>query len=136
MVQISRECWVVSLLSKEQSRPGGHTFGIVVSELGNREPMGPVVWLKITVNVEVLFQGLVYMFCLTICLWMITGGEVQADPEEHAKRMEKAGDELGTLVRGDMCQDSMFREYVLEIKLGHTVNDGWKDVVSLRLEVE
>ena len=108
MVWVSRECWVVSLVSKEQSCPGGRTFGIVVSELSNREPTGPVVLLEITVDAEVLFQGLVYMFCLTVCLWMITGGEVQVDPEKRAKRTEKVGDELGTSVRADMHQDSVF----------------------------
>ena len=95
---------MVSLVSKERSRPGGCAFSIVVSELGNREPMGPVVLL----DAEVLFQGLVYMFCLTVCLWMVTGGEVQADPEKCAKRTEKVGDELGTSVRGDMRRDSVF----------------------------
>ena len=99
---------MVSLVSKEQSCPGGCTFGIVVSELSNREPMGPVVLLEITVDAEVLFQGLVYTFGLTVCLWMITGGEVQADPEKRAKGTEKMGDELGTSVRGNMHQDSVF----------------------------
>ena len=99
---------MVSLVSKEQSCPSGCAFGIFVSELGNREPTGPVVLLEITVDAEVLFQGLVYTFGLTVCLWMITGGEVQADPEKCAKRTEKVGDELGTSVRGDMCWDSVF----------------------------
>ena len=99
---------MVSLISKEQSRPGGCAFGIVVSKLSNREPMGPVVLLEITVNVEVLFQGLVYLFCLTVCLGMVAGSEVQADSEECAKRMEKVGDELGTSVRGDMRRNSVF----------------------------
>ena len=112
---------MVSLISEERSRPGGHAFGIVVSELGNREPTGPVILLEITVNAEVLFQGLVYSFCLTVCLGMIAGSEVQTDSEECAKRTQKVGDELGTSVRGDMHRDSVFREYVLEIKLGHTL---------------
>ena len=99
---------MVPLVSEEWCRPSGRAFSIVVSELGNREPTGPVVLLEITVNVEVLFQGLIYAFCLTICLWMITGGEVQADPEKHAERVEKVGDELGASVGGDMCWDSMF----------------------------
>ena len=67
---------MVALISKERSCPGGRAFGVVVSELGNREPTGPVVLLEITVNAEVLFQGLVYAFCLTVCLGMIAGGEV------------------------------------------------------------
>ena len=99
---------MVSLISKEQSHPGGRAFGVVVSKLGNREPAGPVVLLEITVNAEVLFQGLVYSFCLTVCLGMVAGSEVQVDSEECAKRMEKVGDELGTSVRADMHQDSMF----------------------------
>ena len=99
---------MVSLISEERSRPGGRAFGVVVSELGNREPMGPVVLLEITVNAEVLFQGLVYSFCLTVCLGMIARSEVQADSEECAKRMEKVGDELGTSVRGDMRRNSVF----------------------------
>ena len=108
MVWISRECWMVSLISKEWSHPSGRAFGVVVSELGNREPMGPVVLLEITVNAEILFQGLVYLFCLTVCLGMIAGSEVQADSEECAKRMEKVGDKLSTSVRGDMCRNSVF----------------------------
>ena len=99
---------MVSLISEEWSRPSGRAFGVVISKLGNREPTGPVVLLEITVNAEVLFQGLVYAFCLTVCLGMIAGGEVQTDSEEHAKRTEKVGDELGTSVRGDMCRDSVF----------------------------
>ena len=38
---------MVSLISEERSRPGGRAFGVVVSELGNREPTGPVVLLEI-----------------------------------------------------------------------------------------
>ena len=66
---------MVSLISEEWSRPGGRAFGVVVSELGNREPTGPVILLEITVNAEVLFQGLVYSFCLSVCLGMIAGSE-------------------------------------------------------------
>ena len=112
---------MVSLISEEWSRPGGCAFSIVVSKLGNREPMGPVIMLEITVNAEVLFRGLVYSFCLTVCLGMIARSEVQTDSEECAKRTEKVGDKLGTSVRGDMRRDSVFREYILEIKLGHTL---------------
>ena len=96
------------MLAKNRVVPVAALFGIVVSKLGNREPTGPVVLLEITVDVEVLFQGLVYTFCLTVCLWMVTGGEVQADPKKRAKTMEKVGDKLGTSVRGDMRRDSVF----------------------------
>ena len=99
---------MVSLICEERSHPGGRTFGVVVSELGNREPTGPVILLEITVNAEVLFQGLVYSFCLSICLGMIAGSEVQVDSKECAKRTEKVGDKLGTSVRGDMRQNSVF----------------------------
>ena len=85
MVWVSRECWVVFLVSKEWSCPGGRTFSIVVSKLGNREPTGPVVLLEVTVDAEVLFQGLVYTFGLTVCLWMITGGGSREAFQENGK---------------------------------------------------
>jgi hypothetical protein len=113
-IGIGGEFQVVTLVCEERSGSGGH---VVVCKLGNRKPVGPVILLIVTVDVEVLLQCLIYAFGLTIGLGVVTRREVQADTEECTEGAEEVGDKLGTAVRCDVCGDSVSGEDILEIQL-------------------
>ena len=48
---------------------------IVVREFGGGKPIRPIVLHEVCVKSQVLFELLVNAFCLTVCLWMVGGGE-------------------------------------------------------------
>jgi hypothetical protein len=65
-IGIGGEFQVVTLVCEERSGSSGRTLHVVVCELGNGKPVGPVVLLIVTVDAEVLLQRLIYTFGLTI----------------------------------------------------------------------
>jgi hypothetical protein len=58
-IGIGGEFRVVPLVCEERSGSGGRTLRVVVCELGDGEPVGPVVLLIVTMDAEVLLQRLV-----------------------------------------------------------------------------
>ena len=106
------EVRVVALVGKEQRDTGGHARSIIVSELHEREELSPVVLLVVTVDVEVLLEGLVGMLCLPIPLRVVSRGEVELHVEGFTKRAEEVGDEFWTSIGGGMSRYSVFGEDV------------------------
>ena len=72
----------------------------------------PVVLLVIAEYSEVLFEGLVSAFSLTITFRMITRSEMECHVESFAKRAEKTRDEFRTSVGGDMLRNSVLRKHM------------------------
>ena len=70
----------------------------------------PVILLIIAKYPQVLFQGLVGLFGLSITFGMISRGEVELHVKCFSKRAEKLGNKLGTPVRGYMFRNVMLRE--------------------------
>ena len=87
-------------------------MGVIVSKLCEREEFGPVVLLVVTVDVEVLLEGLVGMLCLPIPLRVISRGEVELHVEGFTQRVEEVGDKFRTSIRGGMSGYSVFGEDV------------------------
>ena len=67
---------MITFIGKERGDTGSGTRSIIVSEFGKRKQGMPVVLLVIAKYSEVLFQGLVGSFGLSVTFGMITGGKV------------------------------------------------------------
>ena len=101
---------MVAFISEERGNPGGGTQSIIVSEFCKRQQCIPIVLLVIAKYLEVLFQGLISPFCLTVAFGMVSRGEMELHIKCFSKRMEKLGDELGATVGGHMFGNTVFRE--------------------------
>jgi len=66
-----------AFVGEERRYSGGSIRSIVVSKLGQRKEQTPVILLIVGIHMEILLQGLVEPFSLTITFWVISGGEVQ-----------------------------------------------------------
>ena len=67
---------MVSFVGKEwRDSCGGR--GIVISKLCDRKQIRPIVLLVVAIYSEVLFQGLIHSFSLSVALRVITGGKVE-----------------------------------------------------------
>ena len=61
------------------------TRSIIVRELCKGEESKPIVLLVVTVDLDVLFQGLISVLGLPITFWMVSRGEVQIHVQGHVK---------------------------------------------------
>ena len=57
---------VVAFVSEEWGHAGSCVWSIIVCELCERQELGPIVLLVIAVNLQVLFQCLVHLLCLSV----------------------------------------------------------------------
>jgi len=101
---------VITFVSKERGNTSSGTWSIVVSELCQREEFGPVVLLIIAIDSNILFQGLIHSFSLSIGFGVITGGEMELHIQSSSERSEEVGYKLGVSVRSNVRQSTMFRE--------------------------
>ena len=99
---------VIAFLSKEQRDPGGSTQSIIVSKFRKQQQHIPIVLLVIAKYPEVLFQGLISPFCLTVAFGMVSGGEMELHIKCFSERTEKTGDELGTMVGSHVFWNTVF----------------------------
>ena len=106
------EVRVVTLVGEERRDTSGRARSVIVSELREGEDLGPVVLLVVTVDAEVLLEGLVGMLCLPIPLRVASGGEVELHVEGFTKRAEEVGDEFQTSIGGGVSGYSVFGEDV------------------------
>src|SRR6266498_3340706 len=58
-LRVNREVWMVSFVSEERGHTSSLAGHIVVDELNQRKPLGPVVLLVVAVSAEVLLEGLI-----------------------------------------------------------------------------
>ena len=70
--------------------------------------------LVVTVNPEILFQGLVHSLGLPISFQVIPGGKMKSDVEGLSKGAEEMGDELQAVIRGYVTGDTVLGEYMQE----------------------
>jgi len=68
---------VIAFVGKERRNSGCSIWSIVISKLGQRKEQTPVILLIVGIHTEILLQGLVDSFGLTITFRVISGGEVQ-----------------------------------------------------------
>jgi len=77
MFQIHRDVRMITFVSKERGNTSSGARSIIVSEFCQREEFRPIVLLIVAIDLNVLFQGLIYLFGLSVSLRVITGGEVE-----------------------------------------------------------
>src|SRR6266545_1209380 len=68
---------VVALVSKERGHTSSLARCVVVSELGQRKQLRPVVLLVVAVSTEILFEDLIDLLSLTIPFRMISLREMK-----------------------------------------------------------
>ena len=103
---------MITLISEEQRDACSSTQSIVVCKFRKRKQGVPVILLIIAEYPEVLFQGLVSPFCLSVAFQMVSRSEVKLHVQCFSERPEKSRDELGTTVGGDMFRNAVLREHV------------------------
>ncbi len=70
----------------------------------------PVVLLIRTIDADILFQGLVCTFRLSVGLRMVSRSEVEFHVKSFSKSARELGDKLGATVRGDVVRYTMLGE--------------------------
>ena len=68
---------VIAFVGEERRYSGCSIWSIVISKLGQRKEQTPVILLIVGIHMEILLQGLVDSFGLTITFWVISESEVQ-----------------------------------------------------------
>ena len=101
---------MVTFVGKERGYPCSGNRGIVVSKFRKREQGVPVVLLIIAKYPQVLFQGLIGPFGLSVTFGMVSGGEVELHVKCFSEGVEKSGNKLRTSVGGYMFGNAMLRE--------------------------
>ncbi|KNZ77542.1 hypothetical protein J132_05167 [Termitomyces sp. J132] len=99
---------------------------VVVLEFGIRKEFVPVILALIAEEAEILFQLLVYMFCLAIRLWMVGSGGVELHSEQLVELTGEIGDavELPDVPPVQVCS-----------AYGRAGGVGWNEVCSLAIQV-
>ena len=72
----------------------------------------PVVLLIVAVDSKILFQGLVYTFCLSVAFRVVTRGKVQFHVQSLSKGSEKSRDKFGAMIRSNVGWTTMFGEHM------------------------
>jgi hypothetical protein len=68
---------VVTFVSEERRDACRSIQSIVVGKLCDRKEVSPIVLLIITVDAEILLQGLIHLFSLFVAFGVVTGGKVK-----------------------------------------------------------
>ena len=77
-------------------------IAVVVREFGIGEVLIPALPKVYSTSSEHVFKNLVHTLCLTICLWMISGAEVESGTQGFVQAFPESGSELGSSVRHDL----------------------------------
>ena len=67
-----REVQMVAFVCEEQQDTCSCVQGIIVSKLHKRQEFRPIVLLVVTINMQVLLQGLVHVFSLSVTFRVMT----------------------------------------------------------------
>jgi hypothetical protein len=112
------EKWVVTLVHKERRHAGRCVRSVIECELSEREKLSPVVLVIRTIHVNVLLEGLIHAFCLSVGLRMMAGHKMHGHVEKFAQCTEKSGNEFRASVGSDVGRNTVFGEYVDKEELG------------------
>ena len=74
---MGRDAGMVSFIGEKWRDSSGGIRSIIISKFCDGEQIRPIVLLVVAVYLEVLLQGLIHSFGLSITFRMITGGEVE-----------------------------------------------------------
>jgi hypothetical protein len=77
LLRMDGDVQMVTFISKERRDACSSIWSIVIGKLCDQKEISPNVLLVITVDTEVLLQGLIHSFCLSVTFRVITRGEVE-----------------------------------------------------------
>ena len=77
MFGVDGKIWMIALIGKEQRDSRSRTWSIIICEFCKWEEHVPIVLLVVAEYSQILFQGLISPFCLSVAFGMISGGEVE-----------------------------------------------------------
>ena len=80
---------MITFVGVEWGDPRSCTWSVIVCELCEGKEVEPVVLLIVTVDPNVLFQGLISALSLPITFWMVSQGEVQLHVQGCAEQLEE-----------------------------------------------
>src|ERR1700731_2145436 len=107
LVRVDGYARVVAFISIKWRNSSCLTWGIVVSKFRKWEKFGPIILLMIAIGLEMLLQGLIHPFGLTICLWMMSGcemeGHVKHFPRDWKKCETNSGPQPEVTCEGTLC---------------------------------
>ena len=112
MLRVYSDVWVVPFVGKEGRGTGRCTRSIVVGEFSEGKERRPVVLLVVAKYSEVLLEGLIELFSLSVSFQVIARGEVNFHIQRFSEGAEETEDKLGSAVTSNMQQDSAFGEYM------------------------
>ena len=69
--------WMIALIGKEQRDSRSRAWSIIIGEFHKWEECVPIVLLVVAEYLQVLFQGLISLFCLSVTFGVVSGGEVE-----------------------------------------------------------
>ena len=110
---VNVEVQVVTFVRVEWRDTCSFAWSIVVSKLCEGKKLSPVILLVTTVMSKVLLEHLIYVLCLTICLWVVSRCEVETHVEHLTQRAKETRYELGTAIRCYVRGNAVLREYML-----------------------
>lgn len=99
---------------EERRDARGGVRSVVVHELREGPKISPVILVIVAVDSEILFEGLIDAFSLSVGLRMMSGGMVHANAKQFGEGVEKLGDEFSTTVGGEVRQSTVFGEHMDE----------------------
>ena len=80
---------MVSFVSKERGDSRSSIRGIVIGEFGDGKQIRPIVLLVVAIYSEVLFQGLIHLFGLSVAFGVITGGKMEFHVQGFSQCLEE-----------------------------------------------
>ena len=75
---------MVAFIGKEWRYSSRGIRSVIICKLHDWKEVRPIVLLIVAIDLEVLFQGLVHVFSLSVTLGMITRGEVKLHVKSRA----------------------------------------------------
>ena len=107
---------IVTIVGEKRGDLGGGVGSVVRGELGNREQVGPIVLLVVSVHAKENLQRLIGALGLPISFGMVRCRVVELDPEELAERRHELGGEGGSAIGNDVGGDTVLGEDVSDIE--------------------
>ena len=103
---------MVTFVSEERGNASGGAWSIIVGEFRQREEFGPIVLLVIEIDSNVLSQGLICLFGLSLGFRMISRGEMEFHIQSCSERAEEVGYKFGASVGSNVRRNTVLREYM------------------------
>ena len=105
MFWVNHEVQVVALIGIKGHDSGSSTGCIIIGKLSQGKEFVPVV--LDAEDPDILLQGLVGLFRLTVSFRVVTGGEMKLHVECKSKGPDEVRHKFGSSIRSDVAWDAM-----------------------------